>query len=163
MKPIKTILAVSPAVLALGLTAFGMGGIAHANGHSDLADHAAMHVIKSPTCGCCGAWVALARKEGYEIEVTDTRDVSTVKLGAGIPGDMWACHTAKIGGYVVEGHMPFEALEKLLTERPDIVGIAVPGMPGGSPGMGDDPSARYDVIAFGGDAGEGEVFYRAGL
>ena len=122
-----------------------------------------MHVTKSPTCGCCGAWVALARQEGYEVEVTDTRDVTSVKLDADIPGEMWACHTAMIGGYVIEGHMPFAALAKLLEEQPNIIGIAVPGMPAGSPGMGDDPTARYDVIAFGGDAGEGEVFYQAGL
>ncbi|PUB08236.1 DUF411 domain-containing protein [Yoonia sediminilitoris] len=164
MKLIKTVLAVfCAASIALGLASFGMTGMAHADGHTDMADHGTMHVTKSPTCGCCGAWVALARKEGYEVEVTDTRDVTTVKRDAGIPGDLWACHTAMIDGYVVEGHMPFEALEKLLTERPEIAGIAVPGMPGGSPGMGDDPSARYDVIAFGGDAGEGEVFYQAGL
>ena len=164
MKPIKTVLALTPvAAFALGLVSFGMTGMAHADTRSGVADHGTMHVTKSPTCGCCGAWVALAREEGYEVEVTDTRDVTTVKRDADIPGEMWACHTAMIGGYVVEGHMPFEALSKLLQERPDITGIAVPGMPGGSPGMGDDPSARYDVIAFGGDAGEGKVFYQAGL
>lgn len=164
MKPIKTLLAFTPAAaLTLGLASFGMTGMAHADSHPDMAEHGTMHVTKSPTCGCCGAWVALARQEGYEVEVTDTRDVTSVKLDADIPGEMWACHTAMIGGYVIEGHMPFEALAKLLEEQPNITGIAVPGMPGGSPGMGDDPTARYDVIAFGGDAGEGEVFYQAGL
>ena len=75
----------------------------------------------------------------------------------------WACHTTEVAGYVIEGHVPFEAVAQLLEERPDIAGIAVPGMPGGSPGMGDDPNARFDVIAFGGDAEVGEVFYQAGL
>lgn len=164
MKPIKTVRAFTPAAaFALGLATFGMAGMAHADSHSDMAEHGTMHVTKSPTCGCCGAWVALARQEGYEVEVTDTRDVTRVKLDADIPGEMWACHTAMIDGYVIEGHMPFAALAKLLKERPDITGIVVPGMPAGSPGMGDDPTARYDVIAFGGDAGKGEVFYQAGL
>jgi hypothetical protein len=68
-----------------------------------------------------------------------------------------------IDGYVIEGHVPFAAISKLLEERPDITGIAVPGMPSGSPGMGNDPTARYDVIAFGGNAADGEVFHQAGL
>lgn len=164
MKPMKTVPAFTPAAaLAFGLAYFGMTGMANADSHSNMAEHGTMHVTKSPTCGCCGAWVALARLEGYEVEVTDTRDVTSVKLDAAIPGEMWACHTAMIGGYVIEGHMPFAVIAKLLDERPDITGIAVPGMPSGSPGMGDDPSARYNVIAFGGDAGKGEVFYQAGL
>lgn len=164
MKPIKTLLAFTPAAaLALGVASFGAAGMAHADNHTGMADHGTMHVTKSPTCGCCGAWVALAREEGYDIEVTDTRDVTNVKLDNDVPDTMWSCHTAMIGGYVVEGHVPFAALAKLLEERPEIDGIAVAGMPGGSPGMGNDPTARYDVLAFGGDAGEGEVFYQAGL
>ena len=159
MKPIKTIPAFIPALaLALGMATFGWAGMAHADDHGAMSHHGTMHVTKSPTCGCCSAWVALARQEGYDIEVTDTADVTTVKLIADIPGHMWACHTATVHGYVVEGHVPFEALAMLLEARPDIT-----GMPGGSPGMGNDPTARYDVIAFGGDAGDGEVFYQAGL
>lgn len=163
MKPIKILMASKPAVaLALGMASFGWAGIAHADNHSPMADHGNMHVTKSPTCGCCGAWVALAREKGYGIEVTDTTDVTSVKLDAKIPDEMWACHTAMIDGYVVEGHVPFAAIAQLLEERPDVVGIAVPGMPGGSPGMGNDPTARYDVIAFGGNAVSGEVFFQAG-
>ena len=122
-----------------------------------------MHVVKTPTCGCCGAWVELARREGYDVEVTDTTDYVGMKEAASVPEDVWSCHTTRIGGYTVEGHVPFAAVAKLLAERPDIEGIAVPGMPAGSPGMGDDPAARYDVIAYGGTAGEGEVFFRAGI
>jgi len=137
MKPIKTLLAFAPAaVLTLGLASFGVVEMAHAESHSNIADHGTMHVTKSPTCGCCGAWVALAREEGYDSEVTDTADVTSIKLDNDVPGTMWACHTAMIDGYVVEGHVPF---------------------------MGNDPTARYDVLAFGGDAGDGEVFYQAGL
>lgn len=149
-------------ILALTVAAFGWAGAAYAQDQTDMVNHGIMHVTKSPTCGCCGAWVALARDEGYEIEVTDTHDVTAVKLDSNVPGEMWACHTARIGGYVVEGHVPFAALSKLLREKPQITGIAVPGMPAGSPGMGNNPSARYDVISFGDDAGAGDVFFRAG-
>ena len=105
----------------------------------------------------------MARDAGYEIEVTDTRDVTSIKLENEVPGRMWACHTAVIDGYVIEGHVPFEAVAKLLDERPDIAGIAVPGMPAGSPGMGYDPEARYDVLAFTSEDDAGEIFYQAGL
>ena len=160
----KSIPAVAPAVaLVLGLATFGMSGMAFADSHSDMAKHGTMYVTKSPTCGCCGAWVTLAHKEGYDVEVKQTRDVTTVKLEADIPGKLWACHTAMIEGYVIEGHISFDALEMLLEERPKLTGIAVPGMPAGSPGMGNDPTARYDVFAFGSDADKGQVFYEAGL
>lgn len=164
MTPIKSILTILPAAaLALGAATLTMPTMVHAENHMAMAELGTMHVTKSPTCGCCSGWVALAREEGYDVETTDTTDVTTVKLDADLPDNLWACHTAMIGGYVVEGHVPFAAIARLLEERPDIAGIAVPGMPGGSPGMGNDPSARYDVIAFGGTAGEGEVFYQAGL
>ena len=125
-------------------------------------DAPAMAVAKSPTCGGCSAWVAIAEGLGYEVEATDVADMAAVKAEAGMPEALRACHTARIEGYVVEGHVPFEAVEKLLAERPDVAGIAVPGMPMGSPGMGDDPAAVYDVIAWGGEAGGGEVFLTAG-
>ena len=164
MKPITILLTLGPAfALSLGLASMGAVGMAHADSHSDMSDHGTMHVTKSPSCGCCGAWIALAREEGYDIKVTDTDDVTSVKLDNDVPSTMWACHTAMIDGYLVEGHVPFAALAKLLEERPEVAGIAVPGMPGASPGMGNDPTARYDVMAFGGNAGEGQVFYQAGL
>lgn len=163
MKPIKSLSTTLPAVaLVLGTAALMLPNMAQADSHMTMAEHGTIHVTKSPTCGCCTAWVALAREEGYEVETTDTRDYVGPKQKAGVPGDLWACHTATIDGYVVEGHVPFAALAKLLEERPDVAGIAVPGMPNGSPGMGNDPSARYDVIAFGGTASTGKVFYQAG-
>jgi hypothetical protein len=121
-----------------------------------------MHVMKSPTCGCCGAWVDLARAEGYHVTVEHIDDIVAMKDAAGVPDAMWSCHTAEVAGYTVEGHVPFAAIRKLLEERPDIDGIAVPGMPAGSPGMGDDPQAVYDVLAHGRAAGAGEVFFTAG-
>ena len=122
----------------------------------------AMTVTKSPTCGCCTAWADLARKAGYPVTTRDVEDLDAVKERLGVPGHLWACHSVEVDGYVVEGHVPFPAVARLLAERPDIAGISAPGMPMGSPGMVWDPTARYDVIAFGGAAGAGEVFFRAG-
>lgn len=122
----------------------------------------AMHVAKSPACGCCEAWVRIAIAQGYDVTMTDMGDVTPAKIQAGVPQSLWSCHTATVEGYVIEGHVPFEAVAKLLRERPMITGLSVPGMPMGSPGMGDDPTARFDVIAFGGDAAEGQVYFEAG-
>jgi len=122
-----------------------------------------MTVTKTPGCGCCTEWANLARKAGYAVREVMTDDYVAMKRAHGVPQHLASCHSARVAGYVVEGHVPFEALEKLLAERPGIHGLAVPGMPDGSPGMGDDPKARYDVIAFGGVAGAGQVYYRAGL
>ena len=164
MKSIKTILELAPAAaLSIGLTHFGVAFIVNADNDSNITHNGTMNVVISPTCGCCSAWVALAHKEGYDIEVKDIQDVTSVKLDNDVPDTMWACHTALIDSYVVEGHVPFALLAKLLKERPNITGTAVPGMPGGSPEMGNDPTAKFDVIAFSGDAGEGEVFYKVGL
>ena len=89
-------------------------------------------------------------------------DPEAQKSERGIPLELASCHTIEADGYVFEGHVPFAALEAVLQDRPNITGLAVPGMPMGSPGMGNAPSARYDVIAFGGEAGTGTVYYRAG-
>ncbi len=152
--------ALLPAAALVFVTAAGLPQDGHAEPSATSAG--TMHVTKTPTCGCCGAWVDLAREHGFDVEVTDTVDYAGMKQAADVPADLWACHTATIDGYVVEGHVPFAAIDKLLSERPDIEGISVPGMPSGSPGMGLDPAAVYDVIAFGGRAGDGEVFYTAG-
>ena len=169
----RALLASLPAAgLIVGLVAMAPSH-AHADEHggamgadaatTDITDDRTMVVMKTPTCGCCAAWVALARREGFEVEVTDTEDYAGMKAIANVPEDVWSCHTTRIGGYTVEGHVPFAAVRKLLDERPDVSGIAVPGMPMGSPGMGDDPAARYDVIAYGRSAKPGEVFFRAGI
>jgi len=123
-------------------------------------------VFKTPWCGCCQAWVEAMEKAGYDVETKDVEDLTPIKMQAGVPGGLEACHTAMIGGerkYVLEGHVPVEAVEKLMTERPDIRGVSTPGMPMGSLGMGDDPEAIYAVYAFTGRAGEAPaVFFEAG-
>lgn len=108
-----------------------------------------MQVYKTPTCGCCGKWVEHVKAAGFTPAVHDLADLSPVKAKAGVPANLQSCHTALIGGYTIEGHVPADVIHQLLREKPAIAGIAVPGMPIGSPGM-EQGSRRdpYEVIAF---------------
>ena len=110
-------------------------------------------VYKSPTCGCCTKWVDHIREAGFRVEVRDTPNVQPVKTEHGLPGHLASCHTALVGGYVVEGHVPADVIRRLLRERPEVAGVAVPGMPMGSPGMEGPYTDPYQVIAFGKDGG----------
>lgn len=117
-------------------------------------------VYKSPTCGCCDGWIEHLREAGYSVEAVDIADygqLSAKKREHGVPGEMGSCHTAVIDGYTIEGHVPAESIERLLRERPDIKGLAVPGMPIGSPGMEGPNPEVYQVIAFT-ESGERRVF-----
>ena len=106
-------------------------------------------VFKDPNCGCCKEWVNHLRAHAFTVTSKDTSDVRSVKLTARVPDRLHSCHTAFVNGYVVEGHVPAEDIQRLLKEKPKIAGIAVAGMPAGSPGMEvgsrKDP---YDVVAF---------------
>ena len=118
-----------------------------------------VEVYKSPTCGCCSAWVDHLRDQGFEVRTIETDKVDELKATRRIPRQVQSCHTALVSGYVVEGHVPAADVARLLKERPAIAGIAVPGMPVGSPGMeipGTKPQP-FDVIAFGKD-GSTRVF-----
>lgn len=108
-----------------------------------------IEVVKSPSCGCCHEWVEHLRRAGFDVRIVDTEDVGATARWLGVPDDLRSCHTASIGGYAIEGHVPAGDIRRLLAERPDAVGIAVPGMPIGSPGMeqGDERQA-YAVILF---------------
>jgi hypothetical protein len=107
-------------------------------------------VSKDPNCGCCALWIEHVRAAGFGVEVVDTGDLAAVKQRLGIPAELAACHTAEIGGYAIEGHVPAVAIRRLLDERPSAKGLAVPGMPIGSPGMevAGAPDEVYDVILF---------------
>lgn len=122
------------------------------------ADAPAITVYKSPTCGCCAMWVEHLEAAGFDVTSVDRTDMGVVKDSLGVPGDLSSCHTAVVDGYVVEGHVPAAQVTRLLEERPDALGLAVPGMPIGSPGMemGDrrDP---YDVLLVG-EGGEAAVY-----
>ena len=105
-------------------------------------------VYKTEFCGCCNGWIEHLEAAGFQVEARDVRDLMSVKLDAGVPTSLSSCHTALVDGYVVEGHVPAHVVKKMLAERPDVAGIATPGMPIGSPGMeGPDPEV-YQVIAF---------------
>jgi hypothetical protein len=106
-------------------------------------------VYKSPTCGCCTQWVEHMRTSGFRVETHDTEDVDAVKDQAHVPTGARSCHTATVGGYAIEGHVPADLVRKLLREHPaDVAGLAVPGMVTGSPGMEGPEPRHYDVIAF---------------
>ena len=108
-------------------------------------------VNRSPSCGCCMNWVAHLRQAGFTVDVRNIADMGAVKDRLGVPGNMRSCHTAEVDGYFVEGHVPAGDIKRLLSERPDARGLAVPGMPMGSPGM-EHPAGHvqpYDVMLVG--------------
>ena len=106
-------------------------------------------VYKSPSCGCCKNWVTHMQGAGFAVKVIDMDDLTTVKKNAGVPQKLQSCHTALVGAYVVEGHVPADLVKKMLAQKPQITGLAVPGMVTGSPGMEmGDSKDPYDVIAF---------------
>jgi hypothetical protein len=105
-------------------------------------------VHKDPDCGCCSGWIAHLETRGFQVKVIETREINRVKARLGVPFDLWACHTAEVAGYIIEGHVPTAALEKFLNEKSDARGLSVPGMPSGSPGMTGEYE-EYDVILFG--------------
>jgi hypothetical protein len=109
----------------------------------------AMTVYKDPNCGCCEQWVEHVQKAGFKVTVRDTADMQTVKASLGVPDALGSCHTARVGAYTVEGHVPADLIKKMLTEKPVARGLAVPGMPIGSPGMEQGGRKdRYDVLLF---------------
>lgn len=122
-------------------------------------------VTKDPNCGCCGGWVDHLRAAGFPVEVNDTTQLNRVKSRLGVPQDLWACHTAEVGGYVIEGHVPATAIQRLLQERPEAAGLAVPGMPIGSPGMEVEgsPPEEYTVFLFGPFGHRAHARYKASV
>ncbi len=110
-----------------------------------------MVVTKDPDCDCCSGWVDHVRGAGFEVDVIESPEVNRLKARLGVPQALASCHTAEIGGYVIEGHVPAAAIKRLLADKPQAKGLAVPGMPTGSPGMeveGMEPDT-YEVVLFG--------------
>ena len=144
----RTLLAAGP--LAFGLVATSL----HATGDE------AIHVVKDPGCPCCNGWIGHLRDSGFPVsfEERSVEDLAAFKRDRGIPDDLVSCHTATIGEYTVEGHVPAADIRRLLAERPAAIGLTVPGMPYGSPGMGPEAEREaYDVTLIGVD-GSSSVF-----
>lgn len=105
-----------------------------------------VEVFKSPYCGCCEKWVEHMRKAGFDVVTKDVNDVPAARKAVGMPERFGSCHTAKVGGYAVEGHVPAGDVVRLLKEKPKAVGLAAPGMPQGSPGMETNNPQPYDTL-----------------
>lgn len=117
-------------------------------------------VYKNPSCGCCGKWIEHMQRNGFRVVARNVDDVAPIKARHRVPETLASCHTAVVGGYAVEGHVPAETVKRLLKERPaDVAGISAPGMPQGSPGMESPTPQRYDVVAFDGK-GRSRVYAR---
>ena len=141
-------------MLAFGLVAtIGMTG--HLQADEEIHD---IHVYKSPTCGCCTDWANHLKDNGFRVEVTETKNLNPIKIDAGLTPSLASCHTAFIGDYVIEGHVPANDIRRLIAEAPDAKGLAVPGMPVGSPGMETgDRKDNYQVLMFN-ESGQTRVF-----
>jgi hypothetical protein len=143
MKPLHSPLSRRRALALLGVAPLGFSLPARAETAPAITVH------RDPACGCCGAWVEHLRSAGFATTVVETRDLDAVKRRLGVPADLASCHTAEVQGYVVEGHVPAPAVRRLLAERPQAAGLAVPGMPIGSPGMEGGTPETYEVVLFG--------------
>lgn len=156
-----TVVAGLAAAVAVGAGAFMAVGSGDDGADVPTGAEAAaeMVVYRSPACGCCTAWVEHMREAGFQVRVEDRTDLAPVKAEMGVPADLSSCHTARVGGYVIEGHVPADDVRRLLAEEPDVKGLAVPGMPVGSPGMEGPNPEPYSVVAFDGEGGR-EVFAR---
>jgi hypothetical protein len=139
---ITTVLLALVAVVALGAAASRAAPATASEAGSVIT------VYKSPSCGCCQLWVDYLKANGFEVKTIDMDDLSEIKTASGVPRPIQTCHTAVVGGYVIEGHVPADVITKLLKEQPKIAGIGVPGMPVGSPGMPGSPVEHYDVLSW---------------
>ena len=140
-------LRITLAVSAVAIVALGLGVAAQ---QKPAAAGPKVTVYKTSSCGCCRLWVDHMKSNGFDVQAMDVSaaDVRAVSKAAGLKDEDTSCHTAKIGTYVVEGHVPADVIQKLLKEKPAVAGIAVAGMPMGSPGMEGSYSDRYDIVAF---------------
>jgi hypothetical protein len=138
---------------AMAIAVIAAAGIAYGVAAQQKAPASALPkvtVYKTSSCGCCRLWVDYMKKNGFDVQAMDvsSADVRAVSKAAGLKDNDTSCHTAKIGDYVVEGHVPADDIKRMLKEKPAIAGIAAPGMPQGSPGMEQGTKEPYDVVAF---------------
>ena len=119
----------------------------------------AVTLYKNPECGCCDGYADYLRQNGFAVTSKPTNDLAEISRKAGVPADLQGCHTAFIGDYVVDGHVPIEAIKKLLAEHPASKGITLPGMPEGSPGMAGEKAGPFTIYAIGAD-GQSSIFMK---
>jgi hypothetical protein len=122
------------------------------------AEQPVVEMYQDPNCGCCGAWADHLEAEGFTVERHETREMRDIKLEQGLTPELASCHTALVDGYVIEGHVPAADIHRLLEERPDVAGLAVPGMPHGSPGMETGRYDDYRVLGWHRDDRTPEIF-----
>ncbi|MDP3880768.1 MAG: DUF411 domain-containing protein [bacterium] len=127
-------------------------------GSSDKEAIASAVLHKDPNCGCCGVYGSYLSRLNYDVSINSTSLIDEVKDNLGVPDELLSCHTMEIEGYVVEGHIPVEAIEKLLEERPEIKGIGMAGMPAGSPGMGGTKQGQFMIYEIHHDGSAGGLF-----
>ena len=128
------------------------------SGTARAAEPVPVILYKNPSCTCCEAYAQYLDENGFQVDVRPTNDLAEISRKAGIPADLEGCHTSFIGAYVVDGHVPAPTIRKLLDEMPAIVGITLPGMPPGSPGMGDEKAGPLTVYAISNDGSPPRVF-----
>lgn len=138
-KPLES---ASRAIISVAFAAVALAVVATPS----LARAAEITVYKSPTCGCCNGWIEHMQARGHKVVGKNTDDLDRLKKMAGIAEPLQSCHTALVDGYIVEGHVPGEDVERLLSERPEAKGLSAPGMPSGSPGMEGGAPEPYDVV-----------------
>jgi hypothetical protein len=136
------------AVGVLALTSVACGGGEGVRAEQIVASSDTVVVYKTPTCGCCNAWVDHVREHGFPVVTHDLDDLTDIKRDLGVPAGRISCHTATVRGYTVEGHVPADLIRRMIDERAPIRGLTVPGMPMGSPGMEGLIKQDYDVLAF---------------
>lgn len=115
-------------------------------------------LYKSPQCGCCAKYAAYLRRNGFDVTVKPTHDLASISRKAGVPADLAGCHTMFVDGYVVDGHVPVDVVRRLLSDRPPIAGISLPGMPAGSPGMSGTKTGPFIIYALPKDGGDPAIY-----
>lgn len=142
-RPIRFI-AIAAAFITLGLTTAAVRDLPPG---AD-AKKPTITVYKDPRCGCCKSWIEHLIKHGYRVDAKDTPGMTEIKQSLGVPEKLAACHTAIVNGYLIEGHVPAADIDRLLAQKPKVAGLAVPGMPAGSPGMESPRPQPYQVLSF---------------
>jgi hypothetical protein len=134
-------------VAALGTLALTTAAV-HDVRNENTAKKPTITVYKDPSCGCCKNWIQYLVRHGYQVDAKDVSDVRGIKQMLGVPSQLASCHTAVVNGYLIEGHVSAEDIDRLLAQKPKIAGLAVPGMPASSPGMDGPRTKPYQVLAF---------------